>query len=44
MIIKSDNKTNNFMINIKNYINKQRRTGLLWLGLLLAVINHFYQA
>lgn len=42
MIIKSDNKTNNFMINIKNYINKQRRTGLILLGLLLAVINHFY--
>lgn len=42
MIIKSDNKTNNFMINIKNYISKQRRLGLLLLGLLLAVINHFY--
>ena len=42
MIIKSDNKTNNFMINIKNYISKQRRPGLLLLGLLLAVINHFY--
>ena len=42
MIIKSDNKTNNFMINIKNYISKHRRSGLLWLGLLLAVINHFY--
>ena len=43
MIIKSDNKTNNFMINIKNYISKHRRSGLLWLGLLLAVINHFYK-
>ena len=42
MIIKSDNKTNNFMIKIKNYISKHRRPGLLWLGLLLAVINHFY--
>ncbi len=42
MIIKSDNKTNNFMIKIKNSINKQRRPGLLLLGLLLTVINHFY--
>lgn len=42
MIIKSDNKTNNFMIKIKNYISTQRRPGLLLLGLLLAVINHFY--
>lgn len=42
MIIKSDNKTNNFMIKIKNYISTQRRPGLILLGLLLAVINHFY--